>query len=255
MTAELVCRNAEGFTVQVTIPYVDSMLKFEEANQDSVNQGGKRATQEALERFDSDGSPIQFGSTKFFTTGQEPEGYQTLSGLVKVNRHECQSAKGGKTFCPMEKDARIIIASTPKFAKMVTSKYAELGSSRVQMELLENHGRSVPRSFIQTVTDAVSAVVEAKEDQWRYQEPVAEKSVHSIGIGMDGTMMLLCEDGCREVMVETIALYDREGIRQHTTYLAASPECGKSTFLAKLESEIQSTKAAYPDAHYVGVAD
>ena len=31
MSAELVCRNAEGFVVQVTIPYVDSMLKFEEA--------------------------------------------------------------------------------------------------------------------------------------------------------------------------------------------------------------------------------
>jgi hypothetical protein len=255
MTAELVCRNAEGFTVQVTIPYADSMLKFEEAIQDSVNQVGNRATQEALERFDTDGSPIQFGSTKFFTKGQEPKGYQTPYGLAKVNRHVYQSAKGGKTFCPMEKDARIIITSTPKFAKMVTSKYADLGSSRVQVDLLENHGRSVPRSFIQTVTEAVSAVVEAKEDQWRYQEPVTEKSVHSVGIGIDGTMMLLCEDGYREAMVGTIALYDKEGNRQHTTYLAASPEYGKSTFLAKLESEIQSTKAAYPDAHYVGVAD
>ena len=215
MTAELVCRNAEGFTVQVTIPYVDSMLKFEEAIQDSVNQVGKRATQEALERFDTDGSPIQFGSTKFFTKGQEPKGYQTPYGLVKVNRHVYQSAKGGKTFCPMEKDARIIITSTPKFAKMVTSKYADLGSSRVQTDLLENHGRPAPRAFIQTLTEAVSAVVEAKEDQWRYQEPVTEKSVHSIGIGIDGTMMLLCEDGYREAMVGTIALYDKERARNN----------------------------------------
>jgi hypothetical protein len=53
---------------------------------------------------------------------------------------------------------------------------------------------------------AVSEVVEAKDDQWRYQEPVTEKPVHSIGIGIDGTMMLLCEDGYREAMVGTIAL-------------------------------------------------
>jgi hypothetical protein len=83
------------------------------------------------------------------------------------------------------------------------------------MDLLENHGRSVPRSFIQTVTEAVSAVVEAKEDQWRYQEPVTEKSVHSVGIGIDGTMMLLCEDGYREAMVGTIALYDKGRARNN----------------------------------------
>ena len=155
MIAELVSRNDKNFTIQVTIPYVDSMLKFEEAIQDSVNRVGERATQEALEQFDADGSPIQFGSTRLFTKGQEPKEYQTPYGPVTVNRHVYQSSKGGKTFCPLENDARIIITSTPKFAKTVTSKYADLGSSRVQGDLLENHGRPVARSFIQNVTEAV----------------------------------------------------------------------------------------------------
>ena len=67
--------------------------------------------------------------------------------------------------------------------------------------------------------------------------------------------MLMCEDGWREAMVGTIALYDAEGERLHTTYLAATPEYGKETFLARLESEIDRAKSNYPRALTVGIAD
>ena len=65
----------------------------------------------------------------------------------------------------------------------------------------------------------------------------------------------MCEDGWRETMVGTIGFYDRDGERQHTIYLAATPEYGKATFLDRLEREIGRVRAAYPQARYVGLAD
>jgi len=40
--------------------------------------------------------------------------------------------------------------------------------------------------------------------------------VASVSVGLDGTGMLLCEDGCRQAMVGTLARFDAEGQRQHT---------------------------------------
>ncbi len=38
----------------------------------------------------------------------------------------------------------------------------------------------------------------------------------------------MCDDGWREAMVGTLAFYDVEGERQHTIYLAATPEYGRA---------------------------
>ncbi len=248
LCAEIVSRSEEAFTIQVSIPYIDSMLKSEEIIQNQLNEAGIAATEEVLRRFDTDGSPIHHGPTTFFSKGKEPKEYQTPYGPAVVDRHVYQTARGGKTFCPLEHDARVIVTSTPRFAKMVSSKYSDLGGSRVQADLKENHGRAVARSYIQNVAEAVRAVVEAKEDKWNYQIPAVDKKVSSIAIGMDGTTLLLCQDGYREAMVGTIALYDKEGERQHTNYLAATPEHGKARFLAQLEGEIAHIKADFPDA-------
>ncbi|MCP5086077.1 MAG: ISKra4 family transposase, partial [Rhodobacteraceae bacterium] len=61
--------------------------------------------------------------------------------------------------------------------------------------------------------------------------------------------------GWREAMVGTVSLYDAKGQRQHTIYLGATPEYGKATFLARLTREVERTKARYPEAIYVGIAD
>jgi hypothetical protein len=50
-------------------------------------------------------------------------------------------------------------------------------------------------------------------------------------------------------------LYDAEGERQHTTYVAASPEYGRATFLERMQREVEQVKRLYPDAHYQGLAD
>ncbi len=255
MPAAIVARSEAAFTIQIEIPYNSSMLDFEEAIQKALNEAGVLATAEALGRFDADGSPIRVGDTKLTSKGKLKKEYQTPYGVAPVERHVYQSSRGGRTYCPLDRNARIVISSTPRFAKMVSHKYAEFGSARVINDLAENHGRRVARCFVQDVTDAVSAVALAKEEDWEYTLPEPEEPTSTITIGIDGTCLLMCEDGWRETMVGTIGFYDDKGGRQHTIYLGATPEYGKATFLGRMEREIARVKAAHPQARYVGLAD
>ena len=168
MSAQIIDRTETGFTVQITIPYDRSMLDFEETLQHQLNTAGVLATQEGLRQFDTDGSPITVGSIKLTSKGPLPKDYQTPDGLATVARQVYQSSQGGSTYCPLDRDARIIVSSTPKFAKLVASKYAEFGSARVQHDLRDNHGRAVSRCLVQDIADAVAAVALAKEKDWRH---------------------------------------------------------------------------------------
>jgi hypothetical protein len=255
MPAALIARTDDAFTIQLEIPYGHSMLDFEEVIQQRLNEAGVLATQEALRQFDADGAPITVGDTKLTSKGKLKKEYQTPYGVAPVERHVYQSSRGGKTYCPLDRNARIVVSSTPRFAKMVAHKYAEFGSARVIKDLAENHGRSVARCFVQDVTDAVAAVALAKEEDWEYTLPEPEEPTATITIGIDGTCLLMCEDGWRETMVGTIGFYDAEGQRQQTIYLGATPEYGKATFLGRMEREIERVKAVHPQARYVGLAD
>ena len=149
MSARIIDRTETGFTVQVTIPYNRSMLEFEETLQDRLNAAGVLATEEGRRQFDTDGSPITIGSVTFTSKGQHAKDYQTPYGPATVERHVYQSPQGGATYCPLDRDVRIIVSSTPRFAKMVSSKYAEFGSTRVRRDLRDNHGRAVSRCLVQ----------------------------------------------------------------------------------------------------------
>jgi hypothetical protein len=78
MSATLVARSESSFTVQVEIPSNSSMLDFEQAIQERLNQAGVVATQEALQQFDTDGSPLTVGPLKFTSKGQLPKEDPTL---------------------------------------------------------------------------------------------------------------------------------------------------------------------------------
>lgn len=255
MPAAIVARSETSLTIQIEVPFGSSMLDAEETLQQRLNEAGTLATAEILQRFDTDGSPIQIGDAKLTSKGKLLKEYQTPYGVAPVERHVYQSSRGGKTDCPLDRNARIVGSSTPKFAKMVSFKYAEFGSARVIKDLAENHGRPVARCYVQNVADAVAAVALAKEEDWEYALPELEGPTATITIGMDGTCLLMCEDGGRETMVGTIGFYDPQGERQHTIDLGATPEYGKATFLDRLEREIERVRAAYPQARYVGLAD
>jgi hypothetical protein len=231
------------------------MLDFEETLQERLNDAGVVATAEGLKQFDTDGSPITVGPVKFTSKGQVEKDYQTPYGVATVARHVYQSPEGGPTYCPLDRDARIVVTSTPRFAKIISHKYAEFSSPRAQVDLKENHGRAVSRCLIQDVADAVAAAAQAKQEDWSYTLPRFERPPTTVAISLDGTCLLMGEDGWRETMVGTLSFYDREGERQHTIYLAATPEYGKAKFLGRLEAEIGQAKAKCPGARYVGIAD
>ncbi len=255
MTAKIIERREKTFTVEVKIPYKKNMMEFEEKIQEAVNEVGVVATKEALEQYDTDGTEIMIGEIKYTSKGKESKRYQTPYGETIIERHVYQSSKGGETYCPMEREARIIVTSTPRFSKIISSKYAEIGSSRVVYDLEENHGRKVARSFIQNISEAVGSVVNAKEESWKYEILEIEENIKAISIGLDGTCMLMCEEGYREAMVGTIAFHDEDGERKHTIYMAATPEYGKEKFYKRLETEILKVKGKYPDVMYIGLAD
>src|SRR5207302_9041031 len=134
---------------QIQVSLSRSMLATEETIQQALNAAGVLATCEALQQFDTDGSPLEFGATRWTSKGQEPKTYQTPYGEAVVPRHVYQTAQGGTSFCPLERDARILLTSTPRFAKQVSNKYGEGPAARVVRDLSANHGRSVTLSFVQ----------------------------------------------------------------------------------------------------------
>lgn len=255
MDAKVTRRDESGITLQVRIEFGPSMLESEKRIQDAVNEMGTVATSEALGQFDTDGDPINVGGIRMTSKGLFPKEYQTPYGPVVLERHMYQPGGGGRTFCPVEDKARILGSATPRFAMQLSHKYAEFGAGRVCEDLALCHNRNIAKSFIQNTADMVAAVALAKEEDWSYASPKLEATVQSISIGLDGTCMLTCDDGWREAMVGTIAFLDKNGDRLHTTYVSATPEYGKETFLARLEREIERAKFLYPRAVTVGVAD
>jgi len=253
MHAKIIESNSEGTMIQIWIPRKKEMLQKEEAILEAVNQVGLLATQDALSQFDTDGSPIQVGSRKYTSKGLQPKTYQCPFGEIELSRHVYQSNQGGSTYCPLDNDARILVFSTPKFAKMVSQKYSQIGSTHVQRDLKENHGREISRTFIQDITRAVGEVASSKS--WKYTPSVSPSEVKSIGISLDGACMLLRKDGWRQAMVGSISLYNEKGERIHTSYHAHAPEYGKETFYSNFTKEIETVKKNYPGKTCVGVAD
>lgn len=255
MPASLISKNEDFITVQIKIPLSRSMLEGESLIQDAVNEAGTLATGELLKQFDTDGSAIEFGSVKMTSKGMIQKQYQTPYGVVEIERHVYQTSGGGETFCPLDRDARIIVSSTPRFAKQISHKFSEMASTQVQRDLAENSNRDVARSYLQNVADAVGSIALLKEEDWTYSPSVLDENIKTINIGLDGTCMLLSKDGYRVAMVGTLSFHNKTGERIHTTYLAAPPEYGKETFKARLEQEIARAKALYPKADYLGIAD
>jgi hypothetical protein len=59
--AKLVRRSGDEVTVEVTVRLSSSLLEMEAAIQEATNAVGCCLTEEALKRFDTDGSPMRVG--------------------------------------------------------------------------------------------------------------------------------------------------------------------------------------------------
>ena len=177
------------------------MLDAEGATLAALNEAGVAATAEALGRFDADGAPVRLGPMKLTSMGKVRKDDQTPYGVATVERHVYQGSKGGLTHCPLDRDARIVVISTPRFARMIDHKYAEFGASRVLNDLAESHGRRVAKVFVQNVAAAVAAVALAKEEDWEHELPAFAEPVATVTAGLDGTCMLMGKETWHEAMV------------------------------------------------------
>jgi hypothetical protein len=123
----------------------------------------------------------------------------------------------------------------------------------IQKEL----GRKDEKSELDELKKQVEAAKMPKDAHvsWRYTEPELPAQVAAVGVGVDGTCMLYCEEGWRLAMVGTISLYDEQGQRLHTVYLAAPPQYGKEQFYQQMDIELERYQARYGQARWVGVAD
>ena len=254
--AQVVRRSGKEVTVEVTVRLSGSLLEMEDAILEATNAVGRCATEEALGRFDTDGSPMRVGETKLTVRGRHPKVYQSPYGEVQVERYVYQTSRGGRIYCPLEHQARIVHGATPRFASELSHKYAQLNVRAVQRDLAANHGRKVATSYIQNVADYVGSIATAKEENWEYALPPLEVPIATVVLSLDGAMIPMADSArYREAMAGTLSLYDHDGARQHTIYLAAAPEYGKQTFLERMAREIARAKQQYPEALYLGIAD
>lgn len=189
--AMIIQKTATEVVIQVTIPLVGSMLSMEELIQAGVNEVGLVATDEALSKFDATGDPINIADIRLTSKGKVAKEYQTPYGAVMIDRHVYQTSKGGKTFCPLDDRARIIVSSTPKLAQMISYKYASLSSLEVANDLTENHGRKTTSAFVQQTADFVGSIAQATEESWDYAVPKQVEPIASVSTSLDGTMMLM----------------------------------------------------------------
>ena len=254
--AKVVRRSGDEVTVEVTVRLNSSLLEMEATIQEASNAVGCCLTEEALKRFDTEGSPIRVGEIKLTARGRDPKEYQTPYGVVAIERYVYQSSRGGRIYCPLEHRARIVRGATPLFASQISHKYAQLNVRAVKTDLEQNHGRKVAASYIQHVAEWVGNIATAKEEDWEYEIPVLKSAIATVAVSLDGAMIPMADsEGYREAMAGTLSFYDYEGERQHTIYLAAAPEYGKNEFKQRMEREIARAKQHFPEAQYLGIAD
>jgi predicted GIY-YIG superfamily endonuclease len=253
--AKIVACNGNELTLQVTVKLTGSLMEMENTILDGCNEIGHLATKEALQKFDTDGSPIKLGETKMTARVKDNKTYQTPYGSVLLQRYVYQTSKGGKIYCPLEHNARLIQGATPKFAQQISHQYSHMNAPAVCRDLKENHHRKIAHSYLQAVSDWVGSIAQAKEEIWEYDTPLLDEAITTVVISLDGAYVLMRDEGYREAMVGNISLYDVTGKRQHTIYIGEAPEYGKATFFQRLEKEIRIVKKHYLDALYLGIAD
>ena len=255
MVAQIIRQHNNQVTIQLTVNLTGSMLTDEQALQDSLNEAGCVAMIPMIEQFDTKGEPIGVNGVKHTVKKRDPQTYETPYGPVTLERYTYQSSKGGRNYVPLEVDARMILNSTPRYAMMVTGKYTRFGALALQEDLLECNNRQISHEYAKDLSDFVGSIAQGQESNWEYELPEFDQAVSSISISLDGTCILMRDDGWREAMCGSISFYSTQGERLHTTYCGATPEYGKDKFKKRFTREIERVKERFPAVFYLGLAD
>jgi hypothetical protein len=256
LSITIVSQTEKSVTIQMTFDYGwDDMRTSERNIADTANAACLKAYEGLLKSYDTNGEPIVVDGVRMTSKGLCSKTYQTIYGDVTIERHVYQSSKGGGQYCPVEDKARIIRTATPDFAEIIAHKLSDMPAESVVRDLMISNKRQVVKNFVQRTGQEVAKAIQATEGNWAYDISPKEEEVATIGIGADGASTLMNTGDWRMAMAGTIALYDKEGKRLHTSYTAASPEHGKETFKTRFAKEIEHITSLYPNATRVGIAD
>lgn len=253
--------NDDGtLTISITLPAATdklSMLTQEARLMEAVNAVGRAGARHLLTGFDAQGQPLIHAGRKWTSKGLMAKFYETPWGEVLLERHLDQHSGGGTTLCPLESRARIVGGTaTPHLARSLGHKYANANARAVVRDLEENHARKLAPSSVADLAQAIAEAAGApvlEAHAHAAQSPRAE--VKTAVLGLDGTCALFCEEGFKQCMVGTIALYDAAGERLETIYLGQAPQMGKAEFLERLDGEWQRICRHYPTAQRVALSD
>jgi len=253
--------NPDGtVTFSITLPQASadlSMLEQEERLMEALNAVGRAGARHLLGAFDAHGQPLVHEQRNWTSKGKVAKIYETPWGEVLLERHLYQTSSGGATFCPLEGRARILGGTaTPHLARSLGHKYANSNARAVVRDLQENHGRKLAPSYVADIAQAVAeAAGQPVVEQNAHAPQSAPREVASAVLGLDGTCALFCQEGFKQCMVGTIALYDGAGERLETIYLGQAPQMGKGEFLQRLDAEWQRMRQHYPKASRVALSD
>jgi hypothetical protein len=253
MTPEMTDDSSDRVTVSVDVKVRRGadLGEWEEALQTALNDAGVRAMTEILKRLDAAGESIDRDGRKLTSKGPVVKRYETPYGPADVPRLVYQSSKGGATYSPLDETAGLVLSATPRFARMVASKFAEFGSSRVQNDLAENHGRPLSRGYITKLAEAVALIAESFSDQTIYRLPDFEAPVEALVVAIDQVVMQTIRPAPAAATVATVGFYDREGKRRYVVYLADLLDSGKGPearisepgrLLSRLETELKRAR-------------
>ncbi|HBJ84944.1 MAG TPA: hypothetical protein DDZ88_13960 [Verrucomicrobiales bacterium] len=237
-----------------------SFLQIEAALAQKLNEIGSDTTKHLLGDHDSKGESLQCAEGQVWTSkGRAKRIIETAYGPVLVFCHVYQTSAGGVTRVPLAERARLVGSATPRMARMVAAKLAQMNCSAVARDMEESHLRPMSPSFAQDLGQAVAALATVRCDlpEWRPLSQCSE--VATVSVGLDGAHLNTRRDGWRQGMAGTIALYDAKGERLETLYVGGgpgeTPPAGKTTFLSRLDELTLRVRECYPQAQVVGLSD
>ena len=244
------------FTIEIPArEQIGAPLDLERGLQQALNGIGQKVLTEALSRYDTEGEPIRFGSYAMTSKGRSPECYKTLFGEVSLKRHTYQRSDGGKTFCPLEHNARICENASIGLCQILASKHVSLSGRCLQREMELSHQLDFSLSYLQEVTQELGRRALSKEDHWTYAPLTLPKEAKALVVYLDGTCGAICHEGYKQIMVGAIDLLDAEGNRLETACVAHAPEEGKGSFLARMERELDRLDKRYGKVTWLGMCD
>jgi hypothetical protein len=252
--------HARTLTITVTDAKWEQMLRQrfyqgEQGVQQIVTAVGRALVQELLQAKNITEPTMDHEGQRWYRKEASMGHYHTLYGEVAVERHVYQTSTGGATRCPLEEECQLRFASaTPLLAEVLSFKVSAMTPTEVAQDLAKQ-GLLLSSSFIQQTAQRVGQLAVQKRSRWNVRSPEPERPVRTIATGLDGTTVPVRDEGYREAMCGTLALYDRKGQRVATEYLGTMPESGKAQFTERFTRRVAQLKARYPRARHVVLSD